>query len=163
MFPIVRIRLSTYISLVRRYSALVWESGKPLDSITYPSVGFVYCQYTGRILAYPIEISRRAVAMPGSWYHLGAIGHPFFDQSLLEYRFGSILITGDSEIHKGYVGWYRYSDAWATRRLSGKLVTSSYSAGTPVHNDAREHVLYEIVVVPDDAPEDLSELLRWSK
>jgi hypothetical protein len=57
---------------------------------------------------------------------------------------------------------------WKDGRFVGTVhdgEEKDYSEVFSLESDLRseEKIIYEIAIVPDDAPEDLSELLRWSK
>jgi hypothetical protein len=147
-FPIVHIHLSTYIRLAKKYTSLVWDSHGPWGSPNHPPVGFTYCQHSGRILAYPIKIVPSGFTTLGSWYNLGAIGYPFYDRALLHYCDS----REDGVIRRGYNGWY------LSRSSMRGLKKSDYDFPTPVSEEARKYVLYEIVIVPDDVSEDVSKL-----
>jgi hypothetical protein len=97
-----------------------------------PGVQLVFSTHNGIILAYPDGTDG---INPGSWYHLGLVLRPVYG-------------TG--------------GDFMGCSRCVGEVGVMSYPEERWDRPCQSEKVLYEIVIVPDDVPQDLS-VIGWIK
>jgi hypothetical protein len=142
-FPIVKIHKSTYDKFEKAYKTsehhwliekMVRAEPPGVAPYTTPRREIIFSASRGRILAYRKMRSHP----PGEWFYFGCILTPVYD------REGKYL--GPIE-HSAY-----RTDICGLKLLSTKPYEKHICK--PADGD----VLYEIVIVPDDVPEDVSKL-----